>query len=220
MARVSADQRRQDLTAAAFRVMARVGVPAATTRSIAEEAGVPQSVFHYCFRSKDELFRHLTREVVEHMLGDALDSLVVGDTFEESVRRSIRALWTSAVSHPERQLVLYELTTAALREPGGEDLARWQYEQYFDHGRQLLGALAAQGGMQWAAPLDVLGRMVATMVDGLVLGWLADRDSEEVEASLDLFTAVLVWYATPRSPTTAGASSSSPPDPTRRGASA
>ena len=199
MARVSADQRRQDLAAAAFRVMARVGVPAATTRLIAEEAGVPQSVFHYCFRSKDELFRQLTREVVDSMLGDALDSLVEGGTFEESVRRSIRELWASAISSPERQLVLYELTTAALREPGGEELARWQYERYFEHGRQLLAALAARGGREWTAPVDVLARMLTTMVDGIVLGWLTDRDSAQVEASLDLFASMLASCARPAS---------------------
>ena len=197
MARVSADQRRQDLAAAAFRVMARVGVPAATTRLIAEEAGVPQSVFHYCFRSKDELFQQLTREVVDGMLGDALDSLVEGHTFEESVGRSVHALWASAVSHPERQLVLYELTTAALREPGGGELARWQYERYFERGRQLLVALAAQGRMEWTAPVDVLARTVTTMVDGIVLGWLTDRDSEQVEAALDLFATMLVSCARP-----------------------
>ena len=208
MARTSAEQRRQDLTEAAFEVMARVGVSGATTRLIAEEAGVPQSVFHYCFRSKGELFRQLTRHVVESMLGDALDSLVDGSTFEDSVRRSLRELWASAVSHPERQLVLYELTTAALREPGGEDLARWQYEQYFDHGRRLLGALAAQGGMEWTAPLGALSRMMTTMVDGIILGWLTDRDSQEVEASLDLFAAILVSCAVPRAPTTGGASGS------------
>lgn len=199
MARISADQRRQDLTEAAFRVMAEVGVSATTTRLVAEEAGVPQSLFHYCFRSKGELFQQLTRHVVDSMLGDALDSLVDGGTFEQSVHRSIRELWTSAVSHPERQLVLYELTAASLRELGGEDLARWQYEQYFDHGRQLLTALAARGGMEWTAPLDVLGRMMTSMIDGTVLGWLTDRDSEEAEASLELFAAVLVSYATPRS---------------------
>lgn len=196
MARVSAQQRRQDLTEAAFRVMARVGVSAATTRLIAEEAGMPQSAFHYCFRSKDELFQQLTKVVVESMLGDALDALVEGHSFEDSVRRSLRQMWENATARPERQLVLYELTTAALREPGGEAIAKWQYEQYFIHTGKLLVSLAERSGVSWNQPIDVLSRMATTMIDGLILGWITDRNADQAVAALDLFAAYLASLAT------------------------
>lgn len=195
MPRISAEQRRKDLTEAAFRVMARVGVSAATTRLIADEAGVPQSVFHYAFHSKDELFQQLTRVVVDGMLGNALESLVDGASFEESVRRSLRQMWNNAISDPQRQLVLYELTTAALREPGGEMLARWQYEQYFEHTKKLLVALAEQGRTRWLPSIDVLSRMTTTMMDGLILGWITDQNTTEAEAALDLFSTQLATLA-------------------------
>lgn len=198
MARVAAERRRQDLTEAAFRVMSRVGVSAATTRLIAEEAGVPQSLFHYCFKSKDELLQQLTRVVVSSMAGDALDSFVESDSFEESVRRSLRQWLQNAIDEPERQLVLYELTTAALREPNGLDLARWQYEQYFLNTKQLLLALEAKGGVAWQAPIDVLSRLTTTMIDGLILGWCTDHDTPQAESTLDLFAAQLASLATSR----------------------
>lgn len=199
MPRVSADDRRRDLIEAAFKVMARVGVSAATTRLIAAEAGVPQSVFHYCFRSKDELFQELTQTVVASMLGSAMDSLVEADTFEESVRRSLQELWSPALKQPDHQLVLYELTTAMLRDPAGAEMARWQYEQYFEHTGQLLEALAERADMTWTMPRDVLSRMATTMVDGLILGWLTDRDTDAVTRTIDQFAQYLATQATPKS---------------------
>ena len=49
------DGRRAQLIAAATRVVAREGVAAATTRRIAQEAGVPHGLVHYWFSGKDEL---------------------------------------------------------------------------------------------------------------------------------------------------------------------
>ncbi|MBX8827352.1 TetR/AcrR family transcriptional regulator [Ochrobactrum sp. SFR4] len=195
MARVSAEQRRKDLTLAAFRVMTRVGVSSATTRLIAEEAGVPQGVFHYAFRSKDELFRQLIYVVVEGMVGDALDAMVEGVSFQESLQRSLRQMWNNAITHPDCQLVLYELTAAALREPGGETLARWQYDQYFAFTKKLLLSLAEHTGVRWLAPVDVLSRMVSSMMDGLVLAWITDRNTEDSVAALDIFSSQLAKFA-------------------------
>src|SRR5580698_2955929 len=55
----SADGRRAELVEAAGRVVARDGIAAATTRRIAEEAGLPQGLVHYWFASKDELLEEV-----------------------------------------------------------------------------------------------------------------------------------------------------------------
>lgn len=198
MPRVSADDRRRDLIEAAFRVMSRVGVPMATTRLICAEAGVPQSVFHYCFRSKDELFKELTRTVIGTMITSALDSVVDGESFEDSVRQSLRRLWRTAVAHPEHQLVLYELTTAMLRDPSTADLAQWQYERYFDNTAQLLEVLASRSGVTWSLPIDVLSRLATTVIDGVILGWLTDHNTANVDAVVDTFAAQLAGMAVPQ----------------------
>jgi AcrR family transcriptional regulator len=53
------DGRRAELVEAAGRVVARDGIAAATTRRIAEEAGLPQGLVHYWFASKDELLEEV-----------------------------------------------------------------------------------------------------------------------------------------------------------------
>jgi AcrR family transcriptional regulator len=55
----TADGRRAELVEAAGRVVARDGVAAATTRRIAEEAGLPHGLVHYWFASKDELLEEV-----------------------------------------------------------------------------------------------------------------------------------------------------------------
>src|SRR5215469_9316126 len=57
--RPDADGRRAELVEAAGRVVARDGVAAATTRRIAEEAGLPHGLVHYWFASKDELLEEV-----------------------------------------------------------------------------------------------------------------------------------------------------------------
>ncbi|WP_327320490.1 TetR family transcriptional regulator [Streptomyces sp. NBC_01235] len=49
MARMALKERREELIAAAIRVVTREGVARTTTRSIVREAGMTLGVFHYCF---------------------------------------------------------------------------------------------------------------------------------------------------------------------------
>lgn len=61
MTRMAVDERRRQLTDAAFRVIARDGITAASTRTICAEAGMPQASFHYCFDSKRDLLEELVQ---------------------------------------------------------------------------------------------------------------------------------------------------------------
>ncbi|QBJ97331.1 TetR/AcrR family transcriptional regulator [Rhodococcus sp. ABRD24] len=195
MAYISVEQRRQDLIRAAIRVTADVGLTAATTRAICAEAGVQQSVFHYCFSSKEELLRALTREVVGGMVQTALASLKPGADVEESLRDGLTVLWETVNAQPERHLVFYELTVGALREPNRSDLAEWQYREYFAATGTFLASLAETAEIEWSVPIPVISRMVATVIDGLILGWLADRRTDEVVAAIESFTAILARLA-------------------------
>lgn len=197
-ARVPADQRRRDLVDAAFRTMAQLGIKAATTRAICAEAGVNQSVFHYCFRSKKELYQELIRVVVVEMV----DAAVLAETDESNadsfIRSSLELIWTSAVAHPDRQLVAYELTTLVLRDPELADLAAWQYQQYYEQAERLVLAVEEAASIEWTVSLPVLSRMLTTVMDGLILGWLTDRNDELAEASLSRFADYFASLTKPR----------------------
>jgi len=191
------DQRRSDLVAAAFRVMSESGIGQATTRAICAEAGVHQSVFHYSFTSKKELLQELVRVVVGDMTDAAVLVSAADSEAGSSLRSAFRSLWEQARAHPDRQLVAYELTTYVMRDPELSDLAKWQYEQYFRQAERFAVAIEASAGIRWSVPMPTLTRMMATAIDGLVLGWLADRDDDSAEAALDEFATFFAGLAVP-----------------------
>jgi AcrR family transcriptional regulator len=197
VARVSVDQRRHDLVEAAFRVMSQTGIGQATTRAICAEAGVHQSVFHYSFNSKKELLQELVRVVVTGMTDAALLVSQVDSEAGSSIRAAFRALWEQVKAHPDRQLVAYELTTYVMRDPELADLAKWQYEQYFKQAERFATAIEDSAGVEWSLPTSTVSRMIATAIDGLVLGWLADRDDTSAEAALDEFATFFAGLAKP-----------------------
>lgn len=200
MARISAEQRRRELIEAAFRVLARDGIAAATTRAIVAEANAPLASFHYCFRSKEELLRELTPALVDRMLEGAVSDIKPGRDFREMLREGIRSIWAVVEDTAGEQQVLYELTQYALRNPGLEDLATWQYNRYYQSARDFLEAIADVGAVEWKAPVTVVARMLVSLVDGLALGWVVDRNSGDARAALDEFAEGLALMARPRSP--------------------
>jgi len=197
VARLAVAERRRMLLAAAARVMARDGIAQTTTRAITEEAGMPRGSFHYCFRSKDELLRELITVVVGDMVQAARDAPTGGGDLSEVLRTGLRALWGSVTEHPDEQLVLYELTTYALRDPATVELARWQYESYYGQATEYLTFVAEQEGIGWSLPMPTLARLLVTVIDGLSLNWLPDRDSAAALGVLDAFAAHLATLAAP-----------------------
>ncbi|WP_279579831.1 TetR/AcrR family transcriptional regulator [Fodinicola feengrottensis] len=89
---MSADERRQDLVAAAIRVLARDGVAKASTRAIVAEAAMPLGFFHYCFRSKQELFMQVIGTINERNRRAAIDAVrphrSLPDTFGRACGRT------------------------------------------------------------------------------------------------------------------------------------
>jgi len=196
--RIPADERRRELADAALRVMARDGVAATTTRAIVAEAGMSLSAFHYCFRSKNELLGGLTDTVVAKASAAALATLRPGTDVRRALRKGMRAYWALVEAEPAEHQVTYELTQYATRTPGLEDLPRRQYESYFAAATEVLETLADTAGVRWAVPVPTLARMLVTVLDGLTLGWLADRNSAQALAVLDGFADQVASYARPR----------------------
>jgi len=196
--RIPADERRRELADAALRVMARDGVAATTTRAIVAEAGMSLSAFHYCFRSKNELLGGLTDAVVAKASAAALATLRPGTDVRRALRKGLRAYWALVEAAPAEHQVTYELTQYATRTAGLEELPRQQYEAYFAGASEVLETLADAAGVRWAIPVPTLARMLVTMLDGLTLNWLADRNSAQALALLDGFADQVASYARPR----------------------
>src|SRR6266571_3792387 len=109
MAYVKASVRREQLLAAARRVMARDGVAGTTLRAVAAEAGVPLGTLHYVFPSKELLLRGVI-EVVTKNIAEVLSAADTSGGLEQALRRALADYWTDVVvADPQLQLLQYEL---------------------------------------------------------------------------------------------------------------
>ncbi|MFM9694434.1 TetR/AcrR family transcriptional regulator [Streptomyces europaeiscabiei] len=188
MARLPSAERRRQLTEAAIRAMTRDGVPRTTTRSIAAEAGVSLSVFHYCFESKQELIESVITTITGHYVTLVRDAIRPRETLRETVRAGFQAYWDHVSAHPGEHMLTYELTQYALREPGFEHLARRQYEMYCDTYADLIAQLRVSMGFELTVPVPVLARYLAAMTDGLTLNFLVLGDDTTWTGILDTIT--------------------------------
>ncbi|MFE7168687.1 TetR/AcrR family transcriptional regulator [Streptomyces sp. NPDC057616] len=195
MARMPSAERRKQLTEAAIRAMARDGVSRTTTRSIAAEAGVSLSVFHYCFDSKQALVESVITTLTDHSVTVVKQALRPRATLVETVRAGFQAYWDHVQAHPDEHMLTYELTQYALREPGFVHLARRQYELYGEAYAELIGGLRDGMDLQLRVPVATLARYLAAVTDGLTLNYLVLGDESAWSDILETVTAHITGLA-------------------------
>jgi AcrR family transcriptional regulator len=178
---MSAGERRDKLIDAAITVMARDGVPHATTRAIVAEAGMQIGVFHYCFRSKDELIGEVARTINKRSFGAVEEVLARTDDPAELIRGCIDAYWQHVLKDPLEALLIFELTHFSLRQPGWEAAARASRTGNIESVHALLTVVADKGAFGWRSPVDVLARYVLATIEGITFQWVVHRDVEWAE---------------------------------------
>jgi AcrR family transcriptional regulator len=199
MPRIPAAERRELLLAAAWRILVRDGYAAATTRAICAEAGMRQGVFHYCFTNHDELLREVVAGLLGAQVSASIGAVSATGTMAESVSRAFAVYWETVEADPGLHQVLYEITTAVLRDKRAGEIARFQYRRYLDGVLQSLGEIAEIRKISWDIPEEVLARKVVTVLDGLTLHYLVDRDSAAARAALESFAVEFAGHAKRRS---------------------
>ena len=196
MVYVSAPVRRQQIVAAARRVMARDGVADASLRSVAAEAEVPLGTMQHAFKSKRELLQAVVDDVNDEIADVLGTSTTNDDGLEKVIRRNLHTFWSSLVTnHSELQLMQYELTTHALRSAGHERLANWQYQRYSENVARWCEEAAARAGEQCAVPVEQLARLVVAGLDGLILQHLCDPDDHRSAQDLEALIKMAVSLA-------------------------
>lgn len=183
-----------ELVEAAIRVIGREGVAAATTRKIAEEAGVPQGTVHYWFADKNGLFEDVVRKIVERIEKTTTLAGWPADASAQDLRAGLRAAWAEVTGdEPGSQLGYYELTALALRNPSMRELARHQYSSYRELTARMLAPLLE--GME-RHRAEALAQFVSVTFDGLALAWLADPEGTRPEPVLDLLADAILQATT------------------------
>jgi AcrR family transcriptional regulator len=183
MSRLPVAERRERLLAAAFAVIARGGVAAATTRAIVDEADMKLASFHYAFASREELLG----ELVEQVVGAEATALeldpAAGSTLEEILAAGLRRYFDGVRADPARERAMFELTQYAMRTEGMQPLAARQYARYRRLAAEALAEAAARSGCAWPAGTDQTAAHLVALTDGITLAWLADTAAAPTAAT-------------------------------------
>lgn len=193
-----ADRQRQ-LVEAGLTIAERDGVAGVTVRRVASEAGVSLGLVSYCFGSKAELIlamaTRIVQELVEHSEPEPVNYSGT-DRIGPVLRGALAGMWQQVERTPGRQLLTYEITTLALREPGLSDVAKRQYATTVALASDVLERAAQAAGVTWTRDLNEVAGLVVMAIDGATLRWLVDHDSEAALARLgdvaDLLTTMTV----------------------------
>lgn len=198
MARVDAAVRSKQLVAAARRALSRKGVARTSLRDVAAEGEVPLGTLQYVFPTREQLLRKVIEDVVQE-IGEVFDDSVhTGDGLERALRQGISTFWTRLAANRDLQIMQYELTTYALREPGQLELARWQYAFYTEVTANWCRIAADDAGEECAIGYDQLARIIVASVDGLILQYICAPDSTRAQDDLQTVIDMLVRLADAR----------------------
>ncbi len=197
MARMSSVDRRIEIVQAALRVIARDGVPGATTRAIVAEAHMPLASFHYAFASRDDMMHDLIAHVVESQTVAAFATLRFGGDLRDTIRQALEAFFATVSDDPAQEQVLFELMIYSMRTPSLADLPRAQWSNYRAAAVELLDAIALRADVRWSIPTDQLAHMVVAITDGITLSWLANRDREAAAIVMNIAADSLAALAVP-----------------------
>ncbi|MFC3397819.1 TetR/AcrR family transcriptional regulator [Microbacterium amylolyticum] len=176
-------------------VMKRDGVRAATTRRICEEAGVAQGAFHYCFRSKQELFVLLMERDAEAPVQDVRDEITPSMSPRECIALLMDRYWQQVEKDPGEQLVLAELSVLALRDSALSDYSSIEHRVYLAATLQHLRHAAERTGMTYSIPIEELAEVTTSAMLGVSSVWLATRDSVAARRNLDILAEMVAAYA-------------------------
>ncbi|EMI4893606.1 TPA: TetR/AcrR family transcriptional regulator [Pseudomonas aeruginosa] len=179
MARIGAEERRQDFIEATIKVIAEHGIANATTRRIAAAADSPLASLHYVFHTKEDLFYAVYESLInlpQRSLQAPANALPA-----ESVGEMLRQLVKWFIAHPERAITQFELFFWSLR--NDPEMAAKIYTVSIEATQQAIQK--ATGDALDQAALTTVSRLLINLFDGLLLSWTAHGNLERLEAETE-----------------------------------
>lgn len=176
---VDGDERRQQLTDAAARVIARSGPDAATMRAVAAEAGWTTGVLTHYFRDKHELLLATFQASLRHRR--SMRPPVAEADALARLRRSLLGALPLDDDRRRHWLVTLACCTQSPAQPELAAAQRDAYREYRDHVAGLVGELGRDDrAVLDADPVDVAERLIA-LADGLAVQALFDAETWPAE---------------------------------------
>lgn len=191
---------REALLRATVSVVAQKGLRGLTYRSVAECAGVNNTLVAHHFGSRDALIAAAMDWASERSIsGSQLrEAAATGRSFTDSLLNLL-------LEDPELQVFQYEMVLESRRRPGLAEGVRAFYENYVAALAEGLTAFGMRGNVR------PMARMLFAALDGLVLQYLAGIDTAVIAESLEKVHEALARDLNPGAANVAPAEVTAPP---------
>ncbi|HEX4714500.1 MAG TPA: TetR/AcrR family transcriptional regulator [Ktedonobacteraceae bacterium] len=189
------DERRARILQAAIAVLAQDGIAETTTRKIAAKAEVNQAMLRYYFGSKGDLLFAVLQEMMQQTREVAQRAMPRGKALRAMLQEGLLSFWEYFETRPELQVMQYELTLYALRNPDSAWLARQQYDGYCAVVETLFEEAFAATAQSSAVSFAELARFVIGGLDGLILQFISNRDPQRARRDLEHLVNAIIALA-------------------------
>lgn len=174
-ARPNSDGRREQIIDAALKVMIAEGVYHATTRKIAEAAGVNVATLHYHFHDKEEILFSVMELLVANYRATLARHFATPQKLHDRIADLLRFIWSEIEKAPGEQLALQEMTLYVLRHPHAAHMARDKDHEFLSlYADSLRSATDVRPGDEQR--IMALANFIYTSFVGMLNQWLAVRD--------------------------------------------
>ena len=160
--------RRDEIVAAAIRVIARDGLRACTVTALEHETGFARGHFTYHFRSKEEIIGLAFATVASDWATTQM-SAPIGGSARAALEHRVRAAVTWVVEHPEYFRCLMNFRVEMMRNPAAFPVAPRIRHQMWEFTAQLIRDAIAQGDFRSDLDADVEARVLFATIDGFVM---------------------------------------------------
>ncbi len=167
--------RREQIIDAALTVMITNGVHNATTRRIAEAAGVNVATLHYHFHDKEEIIFSAMEELASRYRNTLSTRFTQPQNLHDRIHDLLWFIWGEIEQAPGEQLVLQEMTLYVLRVSHAEHLAAQkerEIKSLYSVSLRQCRDVAPQDDPQ----IDELTDFIYACFVGILNQWLATRD--------------------------------------------
>lgn len=195
--RLSHEERREQLVAAALAVALREGVEAVTIRSVAREAGVRPGIIHYVFRDKHEMLAALSRKVAAIASTYLDDAIAAGGDISTTMHALADAMWKGLEARSHHQLLTIEIATLGARDDRMRAIVLDQLKEQWAASEQYLTAAAQLSGVRYSMDVALLARMVSAEIDGIQIAWMVEHDDAAAIASFHAIADVILGTVRP-----------------------
>jgi TetR/AcrR family fatty acid metabolism transcriptional regulator len=188
--------RRRDILDAAMRIVAKRGMHDVTMSDIARAAGVGKATVYEYFSGKQEIYAEIIHEYLDSASTAAAKEMFGARTPREKLSALLGAWLRTTVSESDDLIMLFlDVWTEAIRgtSRGSEDAMhlRSVFQEYREFVAAILQEGIDAGDLRPMDTMTVASSLLATF-DGVLLQWLLDRESIDVEKTIDAVLDV-IW---------------------------